>query len=183
MSSPTVQSELPMKNVVPPGDANDNGGLVVPNNTPFSNPPSEDGDVDFEDEHKYPSDSYSFLALHGPRDDLVFFSFGVMAFLFQFTFLLLMIISVVAKDQRSGQFGEVVDNPGNPGSGEPGWFSEFFPANTSKIVRATLATSILSFIVFANHTMIDIARATEMLPPFWSTSYFASKSNGNRNRN
>jgi hypothetical protein len=78
-----------MKNVVPPGDANDNGGLVVPNNTPFSNPPSEDGDVDFEDEHKYPSDSYSFLALHGPRDDLVFFSFGVMAFLFQFTFLLL----------------------------------------------------------------------------------------------
>ena len=42
------------------------------------------------DNKKYPSDSYSFLALYSPKSNTDFFCFGLMVFLFQSTFLVLM---------------------------------------------------------------------------------------------
>jgi len=118
------------------------------------------------DNHRYPRDSYSFMALHGPTDDFLFFSFGLMAFLFQMAFLTLMVLSVVRKDLRSGDFGEGVDNPGNPDDehGAYEWASGFLPSNASNLVRATQITSILSFLVFADETLLDIARAIELIP-------------------
>lgn len=166
------------------GKSNGNGSGVAPfeyaYNFPHTKslpkPPSivgdvnhaKDNDKDDEDEdEKYPQDSYSFLALNGPFDNFSFFFLGVLVFLFQLAFSTFMILSVVNKDLRSGDLGDGVDNPGNPydTSGEEGWGpSGFLPANASRLVRATQITSILSFLVFADDTLLDIAQAIELFP-------------------
>ncbi len=196
MMPSTLEAALPIKNggdddvvvaVVPDRDYSSNINLYA-KNISLPGPPSRDGrslsgkDLDDDDygygygydddeENKYPQDSYSFLALHGPRENFVFFSFGLMAFLFQFAFLMLMILSVVGKELQTGNIGDGIDNPGNPGSLRGlGWASSFFPSNTSNLARATQITSLLSFMVFADETLLDIAKALELIPPLWSSS-------------
>ena len=43
----------------------------------------------------YPADTYSFLCLYGPIKNPRFFSYGLMVYLFQMTFLVLMVLSVI----------------------------------------------------------------------------------------
>jgi hypothetical protein len=194
MSSSTAGSELPFKNdddvvVVPPRDVSDNndGEFVFQyaynysKDTPIPGPPSDDG-FD-EDENKYPRDSYSFLSLHGPRcktkDDILFVSFGLLTFAAQIAFLFVMILSVISDTFRSGDLADDVDNPGNPHSEERGPFSQIFPANASLIVKATQIISLLSFFMFADETLLDIARACELFPLWWSRNSEASNCHNN----
>eukprot|EP00536_Pseudo-nitzschia_multiseries_P015521 jgi/Psemu1/292053/fgenesh1_pg.903_\ len=74
----------------------------------------------------FPCDSYSFLVLYPPNENLDLFAFGLMAFVFQATFFTLMILSVVAPKMRTA--GEV-DNPDSEGYG----FGAFIPSNVTFI--------------------------------------------------
>ena len=103
----------------------------------------------------FPSDCYSFLSLHGPCDNPLFFCFGMMVYVFQMRFLLLMVFSVLhAKWHDNGD----VDNP------ETGMLASFIPANSSPLVQATQFIATLSFIVFADASFLDIARSVETFP-------------------
>jgi Leucine-rich repeat (LRR) protein len=200
MSSSTDQPDTPLESkdvvvLIPDRDSFNDKGLPFfqyaysyPQNTVLPGPPSDDGIASAitafkeNDDTKYPKDSYSFLAFHGPTDNVLFFSFGLLAFAFQFVFLILMILSVVKKDLRSGDFGEGVDNPGSAYG--LGLASGIFPANVSQLVRVTQITSILSFLIFADQTVMDVAKAIELIPPFWLKDLSLNqKRNGNSLRN
>jgi len=194
MSSSTAGSELPFKNdddvvVVPPRDVISNNdeefvfryAYNYPKDTPIPGPPSDDG-FD-EDENKYPRDSYSFLSLHGPRcktkDDILFVSFGLLTFAVQFIFLGVMILSVIHDGFRTGDLADDVDNPGNPDSEQRRIASQIFPANASGIVRTTQIISLISFFIFADETLLDIARAVELFPLWWSKNSKESNCHNN----
>eukprot|EP00537_Pseudo-nitzschia_pungens_P007886 CAMPEP_0172377638 /NCGR_PEP_ID=MMETSP1060-20121228/69004_1 /TAXON_ID=37318 /ORGANISM="Pseudo-nitzschia pungens, Strain cf. cingulata" /LENGTH=1154 /DNA_ID=CAMNT_0013105339 /DNA_START=368 /DNA_END=3833 /DNA_ORIENTATION=+ len=162
---------------------------------------------------KYPSDTYSFLALYGPRDNADLFSFGLMVFLFQATLVTLMILSVVAQKMRTA--GEV-DNPDsdkvgfgtfipsnvsdltrslslpsntghaddtsvvaqemrtagevdNPDSDKVG-FGTFIPSNVSDLTRMTQIVALISYMVFADASLLDISSAVEMFPPLFQSN-------------
>eukprot|EP00536_Pseudo-nitzschia_multiseries_P014182 jgi/Psemu1/37772/gm1.37772_g len=85
------------------------------------------------------------------------FAFGLLAFLFQATFFSLMILSVVVPMMRTA--GEV-DNPDSEGSG----FGAFIPSNVTDLVRTTQITAILSYMVFADASLMDICAGVEMFP-------------------
>ena len=106
---------------------------------------------------KYPKDCYSFLSLYGPFRGTEFFFFGLMVYMFQMGFLLLMILSVVHKEWSTN--GEV-DNPGL------GRFAEFINANSSPLVRATQIMAILSYIIFSDASLQDVVKAVETFPRF-----------------
>jgi len=103
----------------------------------------------------FPSDCYSFLSLHGPIGNPLFFSFGMMVYIFQITFLLLMVFSVLHEKWHENGEG---DNPGK------GIVASFIPTNASPLVQGTQFLAILAFIVFADASILDIARSVETFP-------------------
>jgi len=103
----------------------------------------------------FPSDCYSFLSLHGPFDNPLFFSFGMMVFIFQMMFLLLMVLSVLHPKWNDSRDG---DNPGK------GIVASFIPANSSPLIQATQFLAILSFVVFADASFLDMTRSVETFP-------------------
>ena len=110
----------------------------------------------------YPADTYSILALYGPIGNPAYFSFGLMVYLFQITFLLLMVLSVVhPKLSNNGD----VDNPGG-GIGITQRLAQFIPANVDPLVRATQIMATLSYIIFADSTIRDIVLGIELFPSF-----------------
>jgi len=110
-------------------------------------------------DEKYPSDSYSFLAIYGPICDTDLFSFGLMVFLIQATLLILMILSVVEESMRTSG---AVDNPDS----DYDWLAGFIPANVSSLVRTTQIVSILSYMIFAEHSLLDVIKAVDIFPRF-----------------
>ncbi|OEU11409.1 hypothetical protein FRACYDRAFT_245926 [Fragilariopsis cylindrus CCMP1102] len=102
----------------------------------------------------YPSDTYSILALHGPIENPAYFSFGLMVYLFQISFLLLMVLSVVHR--RWSSIGD--DNPGAD------ILAQFIPANVSPLVRATQIMATLAYTIFADSTIRDVAVGVELFP-------------------
>jgi len=116
---------------------------------------------------KYPSDTYSFLALYGPRDNADLFSFGLMVFLFQATLVTLMILSVVAQEMRTA--GEV-DNPDSGSDWVKDVFSNFIPSNVSDLTRMTQIVALISYMVFADASLLDISSAVEMFPPLFQSN-------------
>jgi hypothetical protein len=95
----------------------------------------------------YPGDCYSFLAIYSPFTHPFFFCFGLHVFIFQMVFLMFMIQS---------KYQEESDNPA----------AAIFPANVSTLVRGTQILSILCYLVFADSTMTDLAKAIEYFPRF-----------------
>jgi len=103
----------------------------------------------------FPNDCYSFLSLHGPCDNPLFFSFGMMVYIFQMMFLLLMVLSVLHKKWHENGDG---DNPGK------GIVASFIPANASPLIQATQFFAVLSCIIFADASFLDVARSVETFP-------------------
>jgi len=103
----------------------------------------------------FPSDCYSFLSLHGPFDNPLFFSFGMMVYIFQMMFLLLMVLSVLhPKWNDNGD----TDNPGSD------ILASFIPTNSTPLVQASQFLALLSYIVFADASFWDVARSVETFP-------------------
>jgi hypothetical protein len=113
----------------------------------------------------YPADTYSFLSLYGPIKNPGYFSYGLMVYLFQMTFLVLMVLSVTHPNWSSN--GDP-DNPGGDGGNGSivKRLAEFIPTNVSPLVRATQITATLSYFIFADSTVLDVVTAVELFPRF-----------------
>ena len=126
-------------------------------------------DASTKDDHEwrsYPTDSYSFLSLHGPIDEPYFFFFGMLPFIFQFALLTVMVFSVV--NETKGTIGEV-DNPDGDGFTDTrivGWFAKFIPANSNVVVKITQVLAILAFMLFPESSLLDVIKAVEVFPRF-----------------
>lgn len=110
-----------------------------------------------DEDAKYPPDTYSFLALHGPRERPAFFLFGLLPFVFQVALLVLLLWSVM--DEKRGTVGES-DNPDS----EMGFAAKFIPANTSAIVRATQYIAIAAYVIFPDSSLQDVTTALRTFP-------------------
>jgi hypothetical protein len=111
----------------------------------------------------YPADTYSILALHGPIESRAFFSFGLMVYLFQITFLILMVLSVIHPD-----WSNIVDED-NPDAGRKvifDYIANFVPSHASPLVRATQIMATLTYIIFADSTIHDVVLGVELFPSF-----------------
>ena len=118
---------------------------------------------------KYPTDSYSLIALNGPQPTLLwyelwsdqgsfyFFLFGLLVFLFQIALYGTMLFG-----ETDRRWGTVTDN------GNPDWDIDFFaalvPANTNSIVKAAQIISLLVYIVFPDSTLQDLLGAYRYFP-------------------
>lgn len=108
---------------------------------------------DNEDDEKFPQDCYSFIALNGPaqnqwpRENIVFFCFGLLVFFFQLGFLILLILSradLISVDADA-------DNP------SPNF--QFIPASATPLVRVSQVISILAYTLFPNASLMDVFQA------------------------
>jgi hypothetical protein len=110
----------------------------------------------------YPGDTYSFMAIHSPFVEPIFFLFGFMVFLLQIAFLMFMFLSLVVKNLR---FGEI-DNPddGDDNVNFTTLFAKFIPANVNWVANATQIIAILSYCIFADSSLMDMAKAVEQFP-------------------
>jgi hypothetical protein len=115
----------------------------------------------------YPADTYSLLSLHGPVGNPGFFSYGLMVYLFQMTFLVLMVLSVIHPKWSSNGDG---DNPDGGRGSLLEILAEFVPSHVSPLVRATQITATLSYIIFADSTVLDVVTAVELFPRFNQTT-------------
>jgi hypothetical protein len=112
----------------------------------------------------YPADVYSILSLHGPFES--YFYFGLMVYLFQMTFLLLMVLSVVHPVWAS------MDDVDNPTAGRRTFFqqiAQFVPSQVSPLVRATQIIATLAYTIFADSTIRDVVLGVELFPCFKQT--------------
>ena len=103
----------------------------------------------------FPTDCYSFLSLHGPTSG--FFWFGLMVYAFQMSFLLLMILSVVNQNWRTGK---VDDNPWDGG------LADLIVTEVSPLLRGAQCISLLTFVLFADSSTMDIITAVHTFPAF-----------------
>ncbi len=118
---------------------------------------------------KYPHDTYSFIALNGPnngwlwadRKRFLFFLFGLLPFVFQMTFLMLLVWSQT--DESRGTITET-DNPDKERDGAMAILADFIPANANPIVRTAQITSIASYVIFADASLQDVIRAVQCFP-------------------
>ncbi|OEU06031.1 L domain-like protein [Fragilariopsis cylindrus CCMP1102] len=111
----------------------------------------------------YPADTYSLLSLHGPVGNPSYFSYGLMVYLFQMTFLVLMVLSVTHPHWSSNGDG---DNPDGGRGSVLARLAYFVPSHVSPLVRATQITATLSYIIFADSTVLDVVTAVELFPRF-----------------
>ncbi len=106
----------------------------------------------------YPKDCYSFIALCYPEKkewpSFVFLT-GLLVFSFQMTFLGLLIMSVTS--EKLGTIGEI-DNPGTSLG------TNFFPANSKQIVRATQVFSMITSFLFPYSSLKDVVKAVLLFP-------------------
>ncbi len=112
-------------------------------------------------DEKYPHDNYSFIALHGPQNNFLFFFFGLLPFVFQMIFLLLLVWSET--DVLRGTIGET-DNPDSGRTGAMGELASFIPANASPIIRMTQVTAIAAYVLFPDSSLKDIVRSVQTFP-------------------
>jgi len=119
-------------------------------------------------DQKYPQDSYSFLALNGPKknelwtkEKIFFFLFGLVPFIFQILFLVLLLWSET--DGLRGTMGEN-DNPDAGNEKLLDTLALFVPANASLIIRYTQVTAIAAFVIFPDSSLRDIVTAVRVFP-------------------
>ncbi|VEU37288.1 unnamed protein product, partial [Pseudo-nitzschia multistriata] len=103
----------------------------------------------------YPKDCYSFMSLHGPDRNPIFFSYGMVVFAFQMSLLVLMVISAL-DTKWSNKLDS--DNPHNSAIGM------IIPANASPYVKATQIISILCYVSFAKFSVMDVVNAVQTFP-------------------
>jgi cell division protein FtsB len=107
---------------------------------------------------KYPRDCFSFLSLHAPwgtSKKIYFFLFGLLPFIFQMMFLILLLWS--GTDELRGTVGEN-DNP------DSGIIASFISANVSRIVRCAQVLAIAAYLIFSDSSIKDVVRAVQHFP-------------------
>mmetsp|Transcript_1550 Transcript_1550/g.3595 ORF Transcript_1550/g.3595 Transcript_1550/m.3595 type:complete len:956 (+) Transcript_1550:363-3230(+) len=122
----------------------------------------DDGDDDEEEERKFPSDSYSMMALNGPRhwsswNSVGFFLFGVGIWIFQMVFLGVMVYSQTAVKRGTV---EESDNP------DDGFFATLVPPNAQDVVIVAQVVSLLAYVLFPESSMDDVVTACQLFPSF-----------------
>jgi hypothetical protein len=105
----------------------------------------------------WPADCYSFIALHGPTEDPVFFGFGFMVWAFQIAFLILLVLRVASPKLSTN---EDTDNP------DDGFWAQFIPSNVGGLSRVTQFMALTSYCIFADESLKDIVTAVETWPKF-----------------
>jgi len=113
---------------------------------------------------KYPQDSYSILAIHGPfgtHDERMFFLFGLLPFLFQVSFLALLLENFL--DEKNGTMGSI-DNPESGSDGFYGYLAAFIPSQASNLTRVTQILSIVAFLVYPESSVLDAVKAAQFFP-------------------
>ena len=116
----------------------------------------------YDIDDKFPTDSYSFVALYSPKTDPDLFCFGLIVYLFQASLFFLMISSVVHPSLHTTGG---VDNPDS--EFHSSWFAEFIPSNVSPVIRATQIITILTFLIFPEASFVDISTGILMFPQLW----------------
>mmetsp|Transcript_7253 Transcript_7253/g.21017 ORF Transcript_7253/g.21017 Transcript_7253/m.21017 type:complete len:389 (+) Transcript_7253:200-1366(+) len=103
----------------------------------------------------FPPDTYSFIAVHGPLDKSLYFYFGLMVWVFQVAFFLLLVLRVASKKLSTN---EDTDNPDDT------FFSGFIPSNVGEISRVAQFFALVSYCIFADESLRDVVTAVEMWP-------------------
>lgn len=98
----------------------------------------------------YPQDTYSFLSKYGPLENIGCFTFGLVVFLFQVTFLVLIIVNIVDPTYSSTESGD--------GS------HKFIPGDVEIPVKIAQYLAIAAFVFFADLTINDVIVSIDMLP-------------------
>ena len=98
----------------------------------------------------YPRDTYSFLSKYGPWENMECFAYGFIVFLFQVTFLVLIILNIVNPIYSSS----------NSGDGS----HEFIPGDVETPVKIAQYLAVAAFVFFADLTINDIIVSIDMLP-------------------
>jgi len=112
------------------------------------------------DDKKFPQDSYSFLACHPPSRTM-FFLFGLAPFLFQMSFIMLLLWSQV--DETRGTIGEN-DNPDSDKQTLRGWLANFIPSNTNSIVVITQVIAVAYYMIYPDSSLQDVVMACRLFP-------------------
>lgn len=124
--------------------------------------PKKLDDDDDDEEEKWPSDSYSLMALNGPNrwsswNSVGFFLFGVGIWVFQMLFLVLMVYSQCAVQNGTV---EESDNP------DEGFFATLIPPNAQNVVIVAQVVSLLAYVLFPESSLDDVVTACQLFPPF-----------------
>eukprot|EP00531_Pseudo-nitzschia_arenysensis_P000586 CAMPEP_0116127834 /NCGR_PEP_ID=MMETSP0329-20121206/7043_1 /TAXON_ID=697910 /ORGANISM="Pseudo-nitzschia arenysensis, Strain B593" /LENGTH=1048 /DNA_ID=CAMNT_0003621943 /DNA_START=256 /DNA_END=3405 /DNA_ORIENTATION=+ len=145
-----------------------NGEKAVVGDAPIENPDYEGSATEgFENETQackgtYPADCYSFMALHGPFEAPRFFFFGFLVWVFQVTFLILLVLRVAHPTLSTNE------NDDNPDEDDTGGFAfaKFVPSNNNTLSRWTQYMALLSYCFFADASVKDVVTAVETFPRF-----------------
>ncbi len=103
----------------------------------------------------YPPDCYTLMSLYGPTSG--YFWFGFLVFAFQMSFLILMLMSITNKDWK---VGKVDDNPWD------GSLADYIATEAGPLLRGAQFISLLTFVLFADSSMLDIITAVHTFPNF-----------------
>lgn len=117
-----------------------------------------------DEDARFSEDCYSYIALGCGEGNRLPFAYGMFVFIFQITFLVLMICS---KMVRTMSANEDIDNAmkDDPNS----VFATFIPAGSSLIVKTTQYVAITAFVFFAEDSVNDVVDGVRYLPlPFWT---------------
>ena len=137
------------------------------------------GDDDDDEDSMYPRDAYTLVALNGPTGitswpfrRFLFFAFGMTPIVFQLIFLTILFINVV--DPVRGTLGENA----NPGAGNDdglrGLVAGFTPSNAMYMVKLTQVVSLLTYVLFPRHSLMDVITAVRLYP-YWAPTTTTSK--------
>lgn len=108
-------------------------------------------DLEFNEDTHFPQDCYSFLSVYGPggeKHDPVVSMFGVLAFVFQMTFLVLLFLFFFRRGDFDKMGGETLD----------------------PVVVITQFTAVLFFALMPDASLTDIITAYQIFPHFSSTN-------------
>lgn len=119
----------------------------------------------------YPADCYSFLALHGPMDDPGLFSFGLTVWMFQISFLILIMLRIMHPDLSTNEDVYNPDEQVGGGGRFPlakvaQFLAIFIPPNVPILARVTQFMAILCYCAFADESLRDVVTAVETFPRF-----------------
>jgi len=102
----------------------------------------------------FSADCYSFMTVNSPFENPFLFFFGFMVFTFQTMFLCYMVLSMINPRLTNK---DATDNPSNTT-----W--AIIPANVTPLIRWTQITSIFSYCIFADSSLMDCITAVEQFP-------------------
>jgi hypothetical protein len=143
------------------GNSNNGNTSITRNNNSMSNisNTSNNNNVNVNPEINIETYLRDTCSIESPA----YFSFGLMVYLFQMTFLLLMVLSVVHPRWSS------IDNVDNPDAGRGTLvqlIARFVPSQVTPLVKTTQIMATLTYIIFGNPTIRDIVLGVELFPHF-----------------